>query len=246
MAAPTSRATLLSYCKRQRGDGVIDINISTDQEQDAIDNALQFYQDYHYDAIERTYVQHQITADDKTNKYLSVSDAITGIVNIFPFSSSSTTNLFDIRYQLRLTDLYDLTDVNLSRYGMIQSRLGDIDKMLVGAHPFDYNRHMDRIYIHMDWTNDIKVDEYLILECYRILDPETYKQIYNDRWLKRYTTSLIKKQWGLNLIKYDGMTLPGGLTYSGSTILDAATEEISTLEEEIHLTFELPLNFIVG
>ncbi len=98
----------------------------------------------------------------------------------------------------------------------------------------------------MDWTNDIKVDEYLILECYRILDPETYTQIYNDRWLKKYTTSLLKRQWGLNLIKYDGMTLPGGLTYSGSTILDAATEEISTLEEEIHLTFELPLNFIVG
>ena len=246
MATPTSRATLLSYCKRQLGDGVITINISSEQEQDAIDNALQFYQDYHYDAIERTYVKHQVTATDKTNQYLPVSDAITGIVNIFPFSASSTTNLFDLRYQLRLNDLYDLVDVNLSRYGMIQSRLGDIDKTLIGSHPFDYNRHMDRIYIYMDWTNDIKVDEYLILECYRILDPETYTQIYNDRWLKRYTTSLIKRQWGENLKKYQGVVLPGGITLDGKTIYDEAVEEIRLIEEQINLKYELPVDFNVG
>ena len=246
MAVPTSRATLISYCKRQLGDGVVTINISTDQESDAIDNALQYYQDYHYDAIQRTYVSHQVTSTDKTNKYITIDDSITGIINVFPVSSSSSTNMFDIRYQIRLNDLFDLVNVSMTQYHMTKSQLALIDDVLVGSHPYDYSRHMDRLHIHMDWTNDIELSEYLILECYKILDPETYTQVYNDRWLKRYATALMKRQWGQNLIKYDGMTLPGGLTYSGSTILDAATTEIETLESEMSLAYELPLDFLTG
>lgn len=246
MAVPTSRATLISYCKRQLGDGVISLNVSADQESDAIDNALQYYQDYHYDSIQRTYVSHQVTASDITNKYISINDSITGIINIFPVSDSSTTNMFNLRYQIHLNDLFDLMGVSMSHYFLTESQLAAIDNVLVGSHPFDYSRHMDRLFIHMDWAKDISANEYLVIECYRVIDPETYTQVYNDRWLKKYATALLKKQWGQNLIKYDGMTLPGGLTYNGSTILDAATTEIETLESEMSLAYELPLDFLTG
>ena len=246
MAVPTSRATLITYCKRQLGDGVIALNVSTDQESDAIDNALQYYQDYHYDSIQKTYVSHQVTASDITNKYISINDSITGVINIFPVSASSTTNMFNLRYQIRLHELFDLMQVSMTNYFLTESQLATIDNVLVGSHPFDFNRHMDRLFIRMDWANDINADEYLIIECYKIIDPDTYTQVYNDRWLKRYATALLKKQWGQNLIKYDGMTLPGGLTYNGSTILDAATTELETLETEMSTAYELPLDFLTG
>ena len=238
MAVPTSRATLITYCKRQLGDGVIDINISTNQESDIVDDALQYYQDYHYDATERTFITQQVSAADITNKYLSISDSILGISNVYPISASSTTNLFNVRYQIRLQDIFDLTNFEMLHYNMVQKNLSLIDDLLVGRHPYEYQRHMDRLYIYMDWTNDIDADEYVLIECHRLIDPETYTQVYNDRWLKQYTTSLMKRQWGQNLMKYDGMTLPGGLTYNGSAIYDQASTEISELQTEMQLSYE--------
>ena len=246
MAVPTSRATLITYCKRQLGDGVIDINISTNQESDIVDDALQYYQDYHYDATERTFITQQVSAADITNKYLSISDSIIGISNVYPISTSSTTNLFSIRYQLRLQDIFDLTNVEMLHYVMVQKNLALIDDLLVGRHPYEYQRHMDRLYIYMDWTTDIDADEYVLIECHRLIDPETHEQVYNDRWLKQYTTSLMKRQWGQNLMKYDGMTLPGGLTYNGSAIYDQANTEINELQTEMQLSYEEFPMFLTG
>ena len=246
MAVPTSRATLITYCKRQLGDGVIDINISTNQESDIVDDALQYYQDYHYDATERTFITLQVSAADILNKYLSISDSIIGISNVYPISASSTTNLFSIRYQLRLQDLFDLANVEMLHYVMVQKNLALIDDLLVGRHPYEYQRHMDRLYIYMDWTTDIDADEYVLIECHRLIDPETHTQVYNDRWLKQYTTSLMKRQWGQNLMKYDGMTLPGGLTYNGTAIYDQANTEISELQTEMQLSYEEFPMFLTG
>ena len=131
MAVPNSRATLISYCKRKLGDGVIDINVSTDQEGDVVDDALQYYQDYHYDAISRSYLKHQVTASDKTNKYIAIGTSVTGVSNVFPVESSSTVNMFDLRYQLRLNDLYDFTDTMMLHYAMVSSHMETIDNLMV-------------------------------------------------------------------------------------------------------------------
>ena len=246
MAVPNSRATLISYCKRKLGDGVIDINISTEQEGDVIDDALQYYQDYHYDAITRNYLKHQVTADDKTNKYIAIGTSVTGVSNVFPVESNSNVNMFDLRYQLRLNDLYDFTDVQMMHYSMVSGHMETIDNLMVGHHPFQFSRHQDRLYIYMDWTNDVAVDEYLLIEVHEILNPDTYTSVYNDRWMKRYATALMKKQWGSNLSKFESIQLPGGVSFNGQQLFDQAQDEILKIEEEIQVKFEEPPGFIVG
>ena len=246
MAVPNSRATLIGYCKRRLGDGLIDINITTDQESDVMDDALSYYQDYHYDAIHRTFLKHQVTADDKTNAYISIGTSITGVINVYPIDSSSTVNMFDLRYQLRLNDLFDFSSTQMMHYAMVSSHLSTIDNLLVGMHPFDFSRHEDKLYIYMDWTNDVDLNEYLLIECYSILDPDTYTSVYNDRWLKRYATALMKQQWGTNLSKYEGLQLPGGVTYSGATLMQEATTEIETLETQMQMNYEEMPQFLIG
>lgn len=244
----TSRATLITYCKRRLGDPVVELNLDDTQIQDRVDDALQYYQDYHYDGIERVYLKHQVTSTDITNKYISITDAIVGVINVFPSTDSSygSVNMFDMRYQLHLNDLFDFTDVSILHYSMVMQHLSLLDDYLVGKAPFDYARHTDKLHLYIDWANDVKVDEYIVVECYRILDPETYAQVYDDMWLKRYTTALIKRQWGQNLSKFEGITLPGGLTYNGQAILESANEEITTLEEQMEMSFGPQLGIMVG
>lgn len=246
MAVPNSRATLKTYCKRRLGSGMVDINITSDQEDDVIDDALQFYQDYHYDAIVRSFLKHQVTSSDKTNKYISIGTSVTGVINVYPISSDSTVNMFDLKYQMRLNDLHDFSDVQMMHYSMVSQNLEMIDQMLVGKHPFDFSRHQDRLHIHMDWTNDIAIDEYLLIEAYEILSPETYTSVYNDRFLKQYATALMKRQWGQNLSKFEGLQLPGGVTYSGTTLIQDATTEIQELETQMQMRYEEMPQFLVG
>ena len=266
-----TRVKLIEYCLRRLGSPVIDINIdglatnpdgtanstnsyatyasddNDSQIQDRVDDALQFYQDYHYDAIQKTYVKHQLTADDITNKYIPITDAYTGVINVFPFEDrNSSSSMFNLRYQLRLNELYDFTDVSVLHYMMTQTHLDMLQSIFTGNKPFDFNRHVDRLYIYMDWTNDVTVGEYLIIEAYKIIDPETYTDVYDDIWLKKYATSLLKRQWGENLMKYDGLTLPGGITYNGSGIYDSAITEITELETEMQTRYEEMPQFLVG
>ena len=271
MAGPDTRVKLIDYCLRRLGNPVIDINVegqttnpdgssnstndyvsneNASQILDRIDDALQYYQEYHFDAIKRVFLKYQITQTDIDNKYITVSgmssDTITGIVKIFPISSSSsgTVNMFDLNYQLRLNDLFDLMDVELLHYTMVNQHLSTIDHLINGTHPFDFDRHDNKLYIYMDWDNDVKVDEYICIESYAIIGPNA--SVYNDRWLKQYATALLKKQWGENLIKYDGITLPGGVTYNASGILSGATEELATLESEMQMRYEEMPQFLVG
>ena len=178
--------------------------------------------------------------------YFIMPDGIESVLRILPFDNRGTLNMFDIRYQLRLNDLYDFSDVSIIYYQQVLWQLDLLDMILVGEKPIEFNVNQDRIYVSMDWDIDIAVGDYIVFECYRRINPAEYTQVYNDFWLKRYATALIKKQWGENLIKSQGVTLLGGVTMNGETIYNEAKEEIATLEEQGRLNFETPVDFDIG
>lgn len=251
MANPTSRATLIEYCKRRLGDPVIEINVDEDQLEDRVDEALQYYQEYHSDATVRTYLKHLVTASDVTNEYITLSNDIIFVSKLFPVSSSfnSSYNFFDIKYQMMLNDIADLQNFagDLAYYEQMQQYLSLLDMKLNGTPQVQFSRRQNRLYIFGDFADgDIQAGEYIIAEVYQIVDPDTHTSVYNDMWLKEYTTSLIKQQWGQNLIKFEGMQLPGGVTLNGRQIYDDASGEIAQLRENIRLEHELPADFFVG
>lgn len=247
--AVTTRTELIDYCLRRLGYPVIEINVDDDQVSDRIDDALQFYQEYHSDATLRVYLKHQITSDDITNKYIPIDDSIIYVKKMFPISeSNSSINMFDAEFQLHLNDIFDLgTMGNLYNYEMIHQYMSLLDLKLNGANEITrYNRHMNRLYIDIDWDNDIKEDEYVIVEAMQIVDPADFSDVYNDMFLKQYATALIKQQWGANLLKFEGMQLPGGVQFSGRQIFDDATQEIQQIREQMQLNYEMPPDFYVG
>ncbi len=273
MAVPTTKATLKSYCLRALGFGVIDINVSDDQADDRLDEALQYFAQYHYDGIERMYLKHLITSDEVSRarsdasttatdtadnsitatwkegkNFIPIPSAVVSVVQVFPLTDTSGgSSMFDIRYQLRLNDLFDLSSTSVIQYEMTMNNIDFLHHILVGETPLRFNQHQNRLYVDMDWENDVTADvDYLIIECYRKLDPTTYTDIYDDIYLKRYATALIKKQWGANLSKFGGVTMLGGVTMNGETLYTQAIEEQNKLEEEIQLAFELPINYMVG
>ena len=251
MANPTSRATLIEYCKRRLGDPVIEINVDEDQLEDRVDEALQYYQEYHSDATVRTYLKHLVTATDVTNEYITLSNDIIFVSKLFPISSSFNTsfNFFDIKYQMMLNDIADLQNFagDLAYYEQMQQYLGMLDMKLNGTPQVQFSRRQNRLYVFGDFADkDIKAGEYIIAEVYQIIDPDTHTSVYNDMWLKEYTTALIKQQWGANLIKFEGMQLQGGVVLNGRQIYDDATSEIAQLRENIRLEHELPADFFVG
>ena len=248
MANPSTRAELKNYCLRQLGYPVLEINVDDDQLEDRIDEALQFYQEYHFDGVEKMYLKHQITADDISNQYITINDSIIGIERVFPLrSAGSNVNMFDVRYQMHLNDIYDLSSTSLVNYSMAMRHISLLEDLFNQAPRFRYNRHTDKLYLDIDWNNnEVVADDYILVECYKIVDPSTYSDVYNDMFLKKYITALFKRQWGANLIKFDGMQLPGGITLNGRQLFEDANREIETLEQEMQLRFELPTDFMVG
>lgn len=178
--------------------------------------------------------------------YLPMPDSVTSVLRVLPFSDRGNLNMFDIRYQLRLNDLYDFSSESIIHYQMTMWQLDLLDMILIGEKPIQFNMHQRRLYINMDWGDDIDVDEYIIIEAYRKLDPTTWTDIYDDLWLKKYSTALIKKQWGQNLSKFNGVTMLGGVTMNGETIYSQAQEEINKLEDESKTTWEEPLLMDIG
>jgi hypothetical protein len=249
MAKPNSRQTLIDYCLRALGEPVIEINVDEDQVGDRIDEALQFYQFYHDDAIEKVYLAHEVTADDITNGYIPINDLVTDVVRILPLRETvSSTDMFDIRYQIHLNDIYALGFMgSLTEYVMAQQWLSLLDLVVDSDEKHvNFERHMDRLTIHMDWSEEVEVGDNILVECYRIIDPDTHTDVYNDYFLKRYATALIKRQWGQNLIKFEGMVMPGGVTFNGRQLFDDANEEIKELTEEARLNWEKPVDFMTG
>ncbi len=271
MATPNTKASLKEHCLRTLGKPVIDINVDDDQVDDRIDDALQYFAQYHYDGVERMYLKYKVSSDDITRatsddsttatdsvdgtvtgtfyegkNYIPMPSAVVSVIQVFPFDDQSTNNMFDIRYQLRLNDLYDFSSTSIIHYQMTMQQLDFLSHMLVGEKPLRFNQHQNRLYIDMDWNNDIAADEYLIIECYRKIDPATYTDIYDDIYLKRYATALIKRQWGANLSKFSGVQLVGGVEMNGAEIYSQSLDEIQRLEEQIQLAFETPIDYMVG
>ncbi len=246
MAVPTSRSEFTENCLRRLGKPVIEINVDDDQVSDRIDEALRYYWDYHFDGSEKTYYKHIITQQDIDNKYITIPENIIGVVNIFDLGSAlGLNNLFNIRYQIALNDLYTLTSVSMVPYYMAMSHIQFLEQMLIGKQPIRYNRHMNKLYIDMSW-DQIATDNYLVVEAYQVVDPDTYTNAWADRWLLRYATCLIKQQWGQNMKKFQGMKLPGGLEFNGQKIYDEATQERDVLEKEMIYTYSLPATDMIG
>ncbi|MBN31684.1 MAG: hypothetical protein CL845_06790 [Crocinitomicaceae bacterium] len=250
MAKPNSRSTLIDYCLRALGAPVIEINLDDDQIGDRIDEALQFYQHYHADAIEKVYLKHQITQVDIDNQYIPLNDLITDVVQLFPLRDNKNTgdSMFDVRYQMHLNDVYNLGFMgSLVEYEMTQQWLSLLDMVIDNDQKhISFDRHKNQLRIDMNWSDEVKVNDYVIIECYRILNPDTYTDVYNDYFLKKYATALLKMQWGMNLLKFEGMQMPGGVTFNGRQLFDDAREEIQKLEEEVRLNWEQPVDFYTG
>jgi hypothetical protein len=247
MAVPVSRQQFKEYCLRRLGYPVIDINVSDEQVEDRIDEALLFYQDYHFDGTERILEKFVVTEQDRTNGYLTIDQDIIGINNILPVGTAlMTSNIFNIRYQMHLNDLWDLSSSRISYYTMAMSHVSLLEELFVGMKPLRYNRHVNKLHIDMDWQQSIQVGQYIIVDCYRIVDPDVYTDIWADRWLMRYTVALVKRQWGSNLSKFEGIQMPGGVTFNGSKIYQEADEELNKLEDTMISGFSLPVNDFVG
>lgn len=247
MATPASRDQLKDWCLRQLGFPVIEINVDDDQVEDRIDEALQYFQDFHFDGVERWYLKHQITAQNKTDKYIPITDNIIGINRIFPVgSTNASVNMFDLRYQLRLHELYDFTSTSYVNYTLTMQHIRTLDMLFSGETPIRFNRHSNKLYIDWDWEYDIDPGEWIVIEGFIILDPNTYTDVYNDRMLKRLATAYIKRQWGNNMKKFAGMQLPGGIQMNGQQIYEEAVAEIKEIEDLIRDTYEEPPQFLVG
>ncbi len=268
----TTRETLKQYCLRALGKPVIEINVEDDQVEDRIDEALQYFAQYHYDGVERMYLKYQVTADDITRarsdetlstvtdsrdstvtaifkegkNYIPMPSNVMSVIQVFPFTDKAALNLFDVRYQLRLNDLYDFSSTSIIHYDMTLRHLDLLDHILVGERPIRFNAHTNRLYVDMDWKNDVDAGDFMIIECYRKLDGSNFSDVFDDIFLKKYLIQLVKKQWGTNLSKFQGVAMLGGVQMNGEQIYTQAQEEINKLEEQIQLAYELPPHYMVG
>jgi hypothetical protein len=325
MVKSNSKITLIDFCLRSLGAPVIEINVDEDQIDDRIDEALQFYQNYHMDGIEKVFLKHQITNSELVfqavttgtfiegeimtggtsgaiatvkkvpttstlryntlgnpnvpfqasetvtggtsgatgvisssngivkgnieNRFIPIPNLVQNVVRVIPIRDSvSTSDMFDIRYQIHMNDLYSLGFMgSLAEYVMSMQYLDMLDNIIDSDEKtINFDMHKNQLDIFMNWSQEVQVDDYIVVECFRILDPDTYTDVYNDYFLKKYATSLIKRQWGTNLLKFEGMQMPGGVTFNGRQLFDDANEEITRLEEEARLNWEQPVDFYVG
>ena len=244
---PANKEELKEFCLRQLGYPVIQINVDDEQVNDAIELAFEYWNEFHFNGTERSYVKHQITQDDIDNRYVPVSDSLIGAVRVFPVGGSALAmNMFDLRYQLRLNDLWDLSSTSYTNYALTMQHLATLNMIFTGQQPIRFNRITNKLYIDWDWLNDIQVGEYIIIEGIVITDPDTYHRVWNDRMLKKLATAYVKKQWGQNMSKFDKMQLPGGVTMRGVDIYNEAVGDIDKIEQNIRDTYEQPPGFLVG
>lgn len=246
MANPTTRAEFKANCLRRLGAPVIEVNVDDDQLEDRIDEALAYFWDYHFNGTERIFYKHIITQENVDNKYITLPENIIGAVRIFNIGDMiSQSSLFDVRYQIALNDLYQFYRQSMVPYYMNLMQIQFLEQLLVGQQPIRYSKHRDRLHVDMDWGR-VNVGAYLVVEAYEVIDPDTYTDAWSDRWLLRYATALIKRQWGVNLTKYSGVQLIGGITFNGEKIYNEAVQEITKLEDEMITSYSLPPTYMVG
>ena len=275
MAKPNTRQGLIDYCLRQLGAPVLEINVADEQIDDLVDDTIQYFNERHYDGVEKMYLKYKITQDDidrgratgttgvgivtttgtstnisgvgtitsnfyENSNFIQVPDSVIGIEKVFKFDTSTlSSGMFSIKYQLFLNDLYYFSSVDLLSYAMTKSYLEDIDFLLTTDKQVRFNKRQDRLYLDIDWGEKTK-DTFFVLECYRALDPESFSQVYNDSFVKKYLTALLKKQWGQNLIKFQGVKLPGGIELNGRAIFEDGQRELEDIKQKMSSEYELP------
>ena len=255
MASVTSRQGLIDYCLRRLGQPVVEINIDDDQLDERVDDALEFFQEYHFDGVEKVFLKHVITADDITNEFIPMGDPaspdggpVISVVRVLPIPSfdSFQGGFFNEEYQMRLNDLNNFSGSSLVQWSMTLQNFSLVEQLFSIAPTMMFNRKQNRVYLEADWSEKFNVADVLVIEAYRALNPSQYGEVWNDMFLKKYTTALIKRQWGENLKKFQGVVLPGGITLDGKSIYDEAVEEIAKIEEQMSLSYELPADGYVG
>jgi len=266
MASPNSRAELITYCKRQLGEPVLQVNIDDEQVNNVIDDTIQFFQENCYNGMERAYLFHEISADDKTRfaasvtttsgttdwkettNYIPVPDHVVGITRVFGLVSNSIrSNLFGVEYQLFLNDLYAFGSLDILNYYMNKQYLETLDMVLNNGsfQQFRYTMRRDRLYMDLD-KDFLKEGSNILIECHRLIDPTDATEMYNDMFVKKYATALMKKMWGQNLIKYNNVQLPGGVTLNGREIYTDALAEIEKIESEVLSKYAIPPMDMIG
>ena len=248
MASVNSRQGLIDYCLRRLGQPVIEINIDEDQLEERVDDALEYFQEYHFDGVEKVFLKHLITAEDITNEYIPMGNPVISVVRVLPIPSfdSFQGGFFNEEYQLRLNYLNNFSGSSLIQWEMTQQNFSLVEQLFSIAPTMMFNRKQNRVYLEADWNDKFSVNDVLVIESYRALNPSTFSEVWNDMFLKKYATALIKRQWGENLKKFQGVVLPGGITLDGKTIYDEAVEEIAKIEEQMSLSYELPADGYVG
>ena len=280
MAKPTTRQELKDYCLRQLGAPVLEVNVDDDQVDDLVDDALQLFNERHFDGVERMYLKYKLTQDDidrgkadpatgvgivtttatstdsgsgtftstwyENSNFLQVPDSVIGVEKIFKFDSSTiSSGMFSVKYQLFLNDIYQFNSIDLLQYSMVKTYLEDIDFLLTTDKQIRFNKRQDRLYLDIDWASET-AGSYLVLDCYRALDPTNFSGVYNDSFLKKYLTALIKRQWGQNLIKFRGVKLPGGIEFNGREIYDDGQRDLDDIKERMASEYELPPLDLIG
>ena len=282
MAQPSSRQTFVDYCKRQLGAPVLEINVADEQIDDLVDDALQYFQERHFDGVFPTLLKYKFTQADidrgrakggpnspvgiastsatsvidgasvqfdfeENSNYLKVPDDVIGITKVFQFegSNSVSSGMFSIKYQLFLNDIYFWGSTELLTYAMTKRYLEDIDFLLSTQKQIRFNQRMNRLYLDIDWSS-VSPNNHLVIDCYRGMNPDTHTRVWNDSFLKRYAVQLIKRQWGQNMIKFQGMKLPGGVELNGRQMYDDAEKELQIIREQMSNTYELPPLDMIG
>ena len=282
MSQPSTRQELITYCKRQLGAPVLEINVADEQVEDLVDDAVQFFQERHFDGVYPTFLKYKITENDvkrgrsrggnddnvgivtttatasidggttsfsweETSNYLQVPPEVIGVTKIFHYDGSNTVtnNMFSVKYQLFLNDVYYWGSTEILTYAMVKTYLEDINFLLTTQKQIRFNQRQDRLYLDVDWGN-VTEGDYIIMDCYRVLNPNDYSRVWNDSFLKPYLTALMKRQWGMNLIKFQGVKLPGGVELNGRQIFDDAEKELERIREMMSNAYELPPLDMIG
>ena len=272
MASPKSRQELIDYCLRKLGAPVLEINVDQEQLEDRVDEALQFFQERHFDGVSKTLLKYKITQEDidrargkagtlttnvvgigktytyeETANFIEIPDYVIGVSKIFTFEgvNSISGSMFSIKYQLFLNDIYYWGSTELLTYSMVKRYLEDIDFLLNTQKQIRFNKRDNKLYLDVDWSS-LSPGSYIVIDCYRAMDPKDYGKVWNDSFLKKYLTALIKKQWGDNLIKFRGVKLPGGVELNGREIVDDAIRELDKIEEKMMIMYEEPPLDLIG
>lgn len=247
MADPTTRNEFKDYIKRRLGAPLLNVEVTEEQLDDRINDALKLFRDYHFDGTTKVYLRHQLTEQDKINKYIDVPPEIQGIHRIFDISGVANvgSGMFDIRYQIALNDLYTLTTQSMVPFFMSMQHLQFIETLLMGQKPIRFNRHENKLHIDMRWDS-IATGNWIVAECYQTLNPDLNLDVWSDPWLQDYVTATCKLQWGNNTKKFGNMQLPGGQVFNGQIIYDEAKQEVAELKERLKTDYTYPLEFLMG